>query len=795
MRSLNSQVVRPEQDINSQQKQRKEFLIPKAAMLQIISPILPLIFNLLIIFLPLSAQATDNLLVTYYDQRNNDKSAGAAFSGNVIQTENLATINFTDINPGSVTNNYSIIVEGFIYAATDGVYEFETRSDDGVRLMVDGSLVIDNWVNQSARNRTATVNLVSGWKAIRIEHYEAGGSQRLRFRWKKPGESAFGFPQAADLSRIFPADPTNANTTLIASPTNVVANGSTTSSVTVTLADATGNLLSTSDGTVALSSTGSATISAVTDNNNGTYTATVTNTVAESVTISGTLDGAAITDTAAITFIDVEAPTLLSSTPADNASNVELDQDIILNFNENVVAGSGNIELFEGNGLLVETFTVSSSIISGSTVTLNPVADLKYNSAYYIQIPATSIKDAAGNTYAGITNNTALNFVTRLKTPKEGFAEVQDEVSTTMKSNTTKQINIFVNITKIAVSSARDRFISNRITSSRSDPIDQFSRKSLGVKTDKESISTNSDRLAEAGSIDRPNGSSFDLRSSTRGTIAKGQINGVHHSGDGRTTRYTGTQFSYTKSENSAETGSTSSQVIFEREKSNDLTVGRILGASLSKYSKTDANTTGIEAVIESVSLQFGGYFVHNISEDIFIDGYIAGSLVSNKLELNTTSITAESNYISRLGVTGLAATGSLPFDGWEIRPTLAVDYSAVSSQDAKFDVTSEAGDSNELVAPSNVTQLSFVFSPDFRKSLDFKDAYQSKDSILSFKPRVTCQRVARDTITSHCGQGATLSFTMQDKNAMSALFFTLGVDKIAEDTTYLVDALYKVEF
>ena len=561
------------------------------------------------------------------------------------------------------------------------------------------------------------------------------------------------------------------------------------------LADATGNLLSASDGTVVLSSTGSAVISAVTDNNNGTYTATVTNTVAESVTISGTLDGAAITDTAAITFIDVEAPTLLSSTPEDNASNVELDQNIILNFSEDVVAGSGNIELFEGNGLLVETFTISSSIISGSTVTLNPTTDLKYNFAYYIQVPATSIKDAAGNTYAGITNNAALNFITRLKTPKEGFAEVQDEVSTTMKSNTTKQISIFVNTTKITVSSARDRFISNRITSSRYDLSDQLSKKSIGVETDKNSISTNFDRLAEASSIDRPDGSSFDLRSSTRGTIANGQINGVRQSDDGRTTRYTGTQFSYTKSENSAETGTTSSQVIFEREKSDDLTVGRFLGSSLSKYSKTDTNTTGIKAVIEAVSLQFGGYFIHNISEDIFIDGYIAGSLVENKMEVNTTSITAESNYISRLGATGLAVTGSLPFDGWEIRPTLAVDYSAISSQDAKFEVTSEAGDSNELVAPSNVTQLSFVFSPDFRKSLDFKEGYWSKDSILSFKPQVTCQRIARDTITRHCGQGATLSFTMQDKDGLSALFFTLGVDKIAEDTTYSANLLYKAEF
>ncbi|MFL2794966.1 MAG: hypothetical protein ACJZ82_05210, partial [Paracoccaceae bacterium] len=190
-----------------------------------------------------------------------------------------------------------------------------------------------------------------------------------------------------------------------------------------------------------------------------------------------------------------------------------------------------------------------------------------------------------------------------------------------------------------------------------------------------------------------------------------------------------------------------------------------------------------------------GGYFVHNISNGIFLDGYLAGSLVANKLEFNTTSITAESNYVSRLGATGLAATGSLPFDSWEIRPTLGFDYSAVSSQDAKFEVTSEAGDSNELVAPSNMTQLSFVFSPDIRKTFDFKEGNWSKESILSFKPQVTCQRVTRDTITRHCGQGASLSFTMQDNDAMKTLFFTLGMDKIAEDTTYTANALYKKTF
>jgi hypothetical protein len=426
---------------------------------------------------------------------------------------------------------------------------------------------------------------------------------------------------------------------------------------------------------------------------------------------------------------------------------------------------------------------------------LNPVADLKYNFAYYIQIPATAIKDTGGNTYAGITNNTALNFITRQKTAKEGFAEVQDEISTTMKSNTTKQINIFVLKTKTTISFARDRFISNRRINFRSNLTDQPSSDSIRAEINNISDPNNSDQLAKARSFDRHNGSSFDLRSSTRGTIANGKIQGVRQSDDGKTTHYTGTQFNYTKSENSAETGSTSSQFIFERKNSDDLTIGRFIGSSLSKYSKIDENTTDIEAIIESVSLQFGGYFVHNISSDIFLDGYIAGSLVANKLEFSTTSIMAESNYVSRLGATGLAATGSLPFDSWEIRPTLGIDYSAVSSQDAKFEVTSEAGDSNELVAPSNMTQLSFVFSPDFRKTLYFTEGYWSQDSVLSFKPQVTCQRVARDTVTKHCGQGASLSFTMQDKDAMTTLFFDLGMDKLAEDTTYSVNALFKAEF
>ncbi|MBC6998849.1 malectin domain-containing carbohydrate-binding protein [Cytophaga sp. FL35] len=96
-------------------------------------------------------------------------------------------------------------------------------------------------------------------------------------------------------------DPTNENTTIEATEP-IHSNGIGTSTVTIQLADADGNLLSTSGGVISISVTGSTTVSEVTDNGDGTYTATVTGDSEEAVVVSGTLDGTSITNTANITF-------------------------------------------------------------------------------------------------------------------------------------------------------------------------------------------------------------------------------------------------------------------------------------------------------------------------------------------------------------------------------------------------------------------------------------------------------------------------------------------------------------
>ena len=62
-----------------------------------------------------------------------------------------------------------------------GRYEMSTVSDDGVRLSVDGNVVIDNWTWHPPHENRAEVTLGKGTHAIRIEHFEIDGVAQLEF--------------------------------------------------------------------------------------------------------------------------------------------------------------------------------------------------------------------------------------------------------------------------------------------------------------------------------------------------------------------------------------------------------------------------------------------------------------------------------------------------------------------------------------------------------------------------------------------------------------------------------------
>jgi hypothetical protein len=111
---------------------------------------------------------------------------------------------------------------------------------------------------------------------------------------------------------------------------------------------------------------------------------------------------------------DTTDPTLSSSSPADGATGVGVNANIVLTFSETVVAGSGNILISTGSSSDggFESIPVGNAkvSISSNVVTINPAGTFASSTAYNVQVPATAFDDAAGRSYAGITNATTLNF-------------------------------------------------------------------------------------------------------------------------------------------------------------------------------------------------------------------------------------------------------------------------------------------------------------------------------------------------------------------------------------------------
>ena len=108
------------------------------------------------------------------------------------------------------------------------------------------------------------------------------------------------------------------------------------------------------------------------------------------------------------------APTLSSSVPADNATGVAIDANIVLNFSESVDAESGNITIKKtSDNSTVETIDVTGSKVTGSgstQITINPSSKFDAETEYYVLIDASAFDDSDSGSYAGISSTTALSF-------------------------------------------------------------------------------------------------------------------------------------------------------------------------------------------------------------------------------------------------------------------------------------------------------------------------------------------------------------------------------------------------
>jgi hypothetical protein len=95
--------------------------------------------------------------------------------------------------PGVNADRFSVRWVGRVEAVSTGVYRFQTNSNDGVRLWVNGVLIIDNWTDHSTTTNTSgTVDLTKNVRySVVLEFYDNTGPAVARLRWQRPSETTF----------------------------------------------------------------------------------------------------------------------------------------------------------------------------------------------------------------------------------------------------------------------------------------------------------------------------------------------------------------------------------------------------------------------------------------------------------------------------------------------------------------------------------------------------------------------------------------------------------------------------
>lgn len=100
-----------------------------------------------------------------------------------------STINFNAVPffTGGPTTNFSTIWTGKVRPATTGTYTFYVTGDDGVRLTVNGQVLVNALVSQAPTEYSGTITLTAKQKYdIKLEYFQGGGGGAAILSWAGP---------------------------------------------------------------------------------------------------------------------------------------------------------------------------------------------------------------------------------------------------------------------------------------------------------------------------------------------------------------------------------------------------------------------------------------------------------------------------------------------------------------------------------------------------------------------------------------------------------------------------------
>ena len=108
-------------------------------------------------------------------------------SGNPSLVRTDSQINFdwgsSTPDPSLTAHSFSVAWAGS-FGFSAGSYSFSATVSDGIRVFIDGTIVMDHWVDQPVAMYTATVSLTQGIHLISVRYYDHTGPATAHLTWQ-----------------------------------------------------------------------------------------------------------------------------------------------------------------------------------------------------------------------------------------------------------------------------------------------------------------------------------------------------------------------------------------------------------------------------------------------------------------------------------------------------------------------------------------------------------------------------------------------------------------------------------
>ena len=115
-------------------------------------------------------------------------------------TGNLNSSAITQMDPSADSEGFVIKIVGTYEVKNSGEFNFTEISDDGARIYIDGSLILDYWEDDGGTQSQASVILAKGKHKFEFWYYENAGGQSFEFSWGTNPDSNSGVIDATQFT-------------------------------------------------------------------------------------------------------------------------------------------------------------------------------------------------------------------------------------------------------------------------------------------------------------------------------------------------------------------------------------------------------------------------------------------------------------------------------------------------------------------------------------------------------------------------------------------------------------------